>query len=122
MTAALIERLEKAEAGSHELDAAIAKAFGAPAVLTFGHELLGNEYTAPNHAPMVTRSIDAALALAERALPGWGWCMRTDDTGQCFANVFPGSPNVDRIYFDVYAASHPLALCVAILKAKVAQQ
>jgi hypothetical protein len=43
--------------------------------------------------------------------------MGTDDTGQCFANVFPGCPNIDRIYFDVYATTHPLALCAAILKA-----
>jgi hypothetical protein len=127
----LIKRLKEAEVGSAELSAHVIKAALAPAETWVaqspfnGAWLIYERREKPrlwepggslrNLSP--TESLDAALALAERVLPGWGWCMRTDDTGQCFANVFPKCPNTDRIYFDVYAATPALALCAAILKA-----
>ena len=126
----LIERLEAAEVGNGELSALVMQSLVVPGGAVRQSPFNGAwcvydglrlwEQRGGWHRPEgwpTTTSLDAALALAERVLPGWGWCIRTDDTGQCFANVFPKCPNTDRIYFDVYAATHPLALCIAILKA-----
>lgn len=107
----LIARLEAAEVGARELDH-----------LIFMHTApmeVSSHWSPNDRMTLYTTSLDAALALAERVLPGWGWCMRTDETGQCFANVFPGNPNIDRIFYDAYAATHPIALCIAILRAKI---
>lgn len=53
----LIEKLEGAEVGSRELDCAIWTATGG--------------WDGVDHPPAFTTSLDAALALAERVLPGW---------------------------------------------------
>lgn len=118
----VIELLKSASDGGRDLEIAIGQELG-----LIDADLV---YTMPDGTrcsrgncdpwPSWTQSIDRALNLVERVLPGWGWCMRTDSDGTCFANVFPGEPNIDRIYYDIYAATHPLALCAAVLKARTA--
>lgn len=67
----LLERVEGATGPDREIDKAISKA------------LLGETSMAP-----LTRSIDCAVELCERVLPGWGWsvcrCCVSDD-----ARVWP---------------------------------
>lgn len=86
----LIKRLEEAEAGGRELDAAIAVLIGGffavksrlnPAVPDYGYFDAEGAPVLPGHGgdqmvPRYTTSLDAALALAERVLPGWHWDVR----------------------------------------------
>lgn len=106
----LIARLEAAEVGSRELDWDVSEALGVWRTETIMRA------TAP-----WTTSLDAALALAERVLPDYWWLVRSneDDTG-FFANlgVNGTNPNMGAQCFPVFAASAPLALCIAILRAK----
>lgn len=100
MLADLIERLEKLEGPDRETDQAIDLFFnptasvwspkwwsGAPnEFLIWGSEEAGDlDY---RHIDDLTSSLDAAIALVERVLPGWGWrvatCSVSDD-----AWVFP---------------------------------
>lgn len=104
----LIERLEAAEGGSRELDWSISDAFG--------------ERHGGNVCPIYTTSLDAALALAERALPGYFWeiqiCPYTTTVQGALESWNEGlaAPDVGGVYAD--ARTPALALCIAILKAK----
>jgi hypothetical protein len=66
----LIARVEAATEGSSELNCKIALALGTAWTETLDRPGFKGEYMRGDHGP-VTRSLDAALALAERALPGW---------------------------------------------------
>lgn len=123
----LIKRLEEAEAGSRKLDALIAKEMGWSVhnarrnglwVIPFG------EYETCDPDAMFrlgdyTTSLDAALALAERVLPGWGWEISHDD---CIGNYYAW---VVKDFYLRGPQEHlrgiqetpALALCIAILKA-----
>lgn len=78
---ALIARLEAAEAGSRELDAAVWAASNGYEL--FEHDGAGWRYRMKpddimrhertGYISPYTTSLDAALALAERVLPGWAW-------------------------------------------------
>ena len=69
---------------------------------------------APSSALRVTQSLDAALALAERVLPGWVYMLVNDYCDYFRAElVRPESSVVKAV-----AETMPLALCIAILKAK----
>jgi hypothetical protein len=97
----LIKRLEEAEAGSRELDTCIANHFDT------------------NDTPHVTTSLDAALALAERVLPGARWMMVQQPVGWgavplLFDGVAWDCPNDPG---ETVHALLPLALCIATLKA-----
>lgn len=131
MTAApLIARLEDAETGSRELDALVdALLFGGRSSKTFTNKTPGGSlrrsYSAgtvflnenPEHnggnvctgyhrkAPTYTTSLDAALALAERVLPGDGWKM-----------LYAGLMNW-RAHTPSGLQRLPLLVCAAILKA-----
>lgn len=59
-------------------------------------------------------SIDAALALVERVLPGWDWEIELDEHG---AAVFL---RPDRVHAD--GETVPLAILAALLKALIAQE
>lgn len=110
----LIERLEAAEVGSRELDAAIWYAL----IETCGgkpdKDMIGRW-------PDYTTSLDAALALAERVLPGWHWELDNVGGSPYAANL---TNPVGRFLIcgdtEVYstAPTPALALCIAILKAK----
>lgn len=125
---ALIARLEAAEVGSRELDAEICILFqyggpnseGAVNVRTDSNwegDLLfeqgGDECCNP--IPPVTTSLDAALALAARVLPGWS-CSAIKGQGGCEAYVWPHA----EAFADVQGKSSTpaLAICIAILRAK----
>jgi hypothetical protein len=132
MTTPLITRLEEAAEGSRELDCRVAawlmtlsgpvefhvvgpptyeheRYFCAPAGMDWiGYDLL-------NSAPAYTRSLDAALALASRVLPGlYMWNVEYDDEPT-------GTPASARVYAKTdgrgYAATPAIAMCIAILKA-----
>ena len=119
---ALIARLEAAETGSAELDYLIDEALSEWRNIGGGfavHKVTGErrrnsfDYTAP-----VTTSLDAALALAERVLPGCGWSVSMDDRMGWYQSdigkdhyLFAGEPSRS------LARTPALALCIAILKA-----
>lgn len=140
---ALIARLEAAGVGSRELDGAVWYAIHEPDV---EHGCLHVEQT--EQGPMevltcelgskyadcvgnYTTSLDAALALAERVLPGCGWdvasktphiqaCLDPELGEPCakhphWAMVTVGHVGTRR-YHD--GATPALALCIAILRAK----
>lgn len=135
MSGALIARLEAAEKGSRELDAMIWAHFQPEAIkITGWNEPYGDtsgrtqvEFTLPPrrtryvtdrrgsyvHAEPVTTSIDAALSLAERVLPGMP------------CELFRNSPTEWGFHFadqdTCYAPTPALALCAAILRAKEPQ-
>lgn len=135
---ALIARLEAAEVGSRELDAAIciaANYVGAHQDFTpenlrladdadeddswLDYEVAGDDCT--DTTPKLTTSLDAALALAERVLPLWcavaEWTPSNDHPSGnkgCASVHLLGGGGSGRV-----AAKTPaLALCIAILRAK----
>jgi hypothetical protein len=103
----LIKRMEEAEAGSRELD--IALAMETTHVYGFDSEREIDAYPHP------TTSIDDALALAERVLPRlYMWNVEFDDEPTA-------TPASAKVYAEQdgrgYAATPALALCIAVLKA-----
>jgi hypothetical protein len=109
--AGLIERLEAAEAGSRELDRAVWSA------LEFDHD------GEPTKCPAYTTSLDAALALAERVLPGWGFVLSTGAAGQpAWAQAYPEPVDEDICRDATAAGTRPLAVCLSILKATAAAE
>lgn len=123
----LIARLEDAEVGSRELDAEIAAAldgwsgFGLRTSQIEGRPRGSDRFSTPPH---YTTSLDAALALVERVLPGW-WPGFQKNRGSLERKRWaawldgPHHSGVDAI--EVSAATAPLALCIALLKALEAQ-
>lgn len=76
----LLERVEKAEGPDRELDVLIAQAIAKPTTMLNGLTFDGAVAAYPNDlagiaqnwpVPTYTASLDAALALVERVLPGW---------------------------------------------------
>jgi len=125
---AIIARLEAAEAGSRELDAHVevaARAFEAAKTgLAREHwavwranssGIIGDDATQYASEP-VTTSLDAALALAERVLPGKEWMLvKSTEGGETSFHALIGPDSLGRAG---EAASAALALCIAILRAK----
>lgn len=107
----ILERLEAASEGSRKLDYAIK------------HWLETNtddEYWKLRVAADWTTSIDAALALAERVLPGWGFFLRKDKDGCNCGLVYP-----EASFVTPGCGTSPtpaLALCIAILRARQAAE
>lgn len=98
----LLERVKAATGPDRELDGALAEAFGWRQI-TVDHGLrLTREWLRPDGFPLpvgtmadppfFTASLDAALALVERALPGWSWAggntRRDDNKGGCWAVLY----------------------------------
>ncbi len=119
---ALIARLEAAEAGSRELDVAIARSlgWGVHNARRFGLWVVPfGEYDTCDPDDMFelgefTTSLDAALALAERVLPGWSWEIYT---AYQIKGLMKYGCNLDE-QDTAYAFTPALALCIAILRAK----
>ena len=119
----LITRLREAKEGSRELDAEIIELLANQAYADDGEQAAYALFDASSgelEAPPVTTDLSAAVALAERVLPGWHWSIRKKSTEPDF---FEGmvtqaawSYAADR--FKVSHDSAPLALCLAILTAK----
>lgn len=112
----LIDRLSKLDGPDREVDAEISIHFGAKPNMKLGHELLGNYRVVPNTFPAYTASVDAAIALAERVLPGanvligWGQTKETKPWARIGV-----TPSHDATCFNL-----AIALCIAILRAKEA--
>lgn len=122
-TKGLIERLEAAEVGSRELDWLIADLFAYPE--PWPQSALWPPFAAGSRfdksIPAYTTSLDAALSLAERVLPGQARAMGDmafDPPGLPWATIWTtgGDPK-----FNAHAATPALALCIAILKAHEAR-
>jgi hypothetical protein len=89
----LLERVKAATGPDREIDGDLAEAFDdapshLPRVTDVGRSWLWAEFVEPDswetwEAPEYTASIDAALALVERVVPGWCWrigtCHVSDD-------------------------------------------
>jgi hypothetical protein len=114
----LIKRLEKAEAGSRELDFAIMAHFGYTDISDPRDAVecwRGPDGKSHFANATFSRSLDAALALAERVLPGlYMWNVEFDDEPT-------STPASAKVYAkrdgQGYAATAALALCIAILNA-----
>ena len=140
MTPGLIERLEAAGEWSRELDAEIAvwSAYrGAVRIVDAREESIfrhqpgwcrdANDISilAPNY----TTSLDAALALAERVLPGWEfgtYISRPDVHGNRQTKIEARrwqdvAPEYAFACASSSARTPALALCIAILKARATQ-
>ena len=103
----LIARLEAAEIGSRELDAAIYDAIDSPAIKI--------KTTLDYDFPAYTTSLDAALTLVPEGL-AWGVADRKDKS-----KPLAICGHADNPMTETYAATPALALCIAALKARVAQ-
>lgn len=154
----LIERLKTADAGSREMDASVTVALhldcrkGLPDDHESLREVRPDDQCAPGTywfvcrsgmslrtAEPVTTSIDAALALFAKVLPGWEWLARSDDDCGAFVNLtrWDFAPRLDTATttrgrtlihssdptnggrgVPIFARAAPLALCAAILIAK----
>lgn len=102
----LMARLEGASEGSRELD--ISLALETTHVYGFDSEREIDAYPHP------TTSIDDALTLAERVLPGWDFIVgRTNGGLTIHAQVGPGEMQ--------FGNTPALALCIAVLRAKEPQ-
>ena len=116
----LIARLEAAEAGSRELDSRIVYALDLaphgfwriPGVEHGTWAAAGNTTWV---APHYSTSLDAAMALAERVLPGWEG--EIDFGRRGFACLHPEQPYPAHLEYNAEASTPALALCAAILRA-----
>lgn len=125
----LIDRLSKLEGPDREVDAQIYIQFNIPAEragrIDYAHGMVGwwpkdGPYVSAVTVPAYTASVDEAIALAERVLPGWHWSIYdTDGVGRCNAQMerpdFTGAED-----FDGTGATPAIALCIALLRAKEA--
>jgi hypothetical protein len=108
----VIARLEKAEGPDRGIDGAIAMALGLMPS--------GDRYTA---------SIDAAIALVERMLPGWRWSIGTElaedfKTTEYGGNIYPFEQPFPA-ELDTYGysqANAPIAILLALFRALDAQE
>jgi len=127
MTSDLITRLSKLDAPDREVDAQIEVAVRRIEAARSGlaEEYWANWQASPDgtvydphtrySSQPFTASVDAAIALAERVLPGWGWL-----TQNC------GSPKAivvkDDDIYETQAATPAIALLIALLRAKEASK
>jgi len=139
----LISRVEAAKGPDREIDAAIwqlvlpddyRKARGMASGLwpKNGDREAEERAWASRAARPFSRSLDAAIALCERVLPGWLWEMRQDETRGYFARV--ESPDFDCVTWEAgdkittdilagrdanaFAPTPALALCLALSTAR----
>lgn len=117
----LIEKLEGGETGSRELDWLIADATGHP---SFARKIEGiwppfmERSRADKDVPAYSTSLDAALALAERVLPGARVMVERFHDGKGWTMV-QCDPESAKIMTD--GNTPALALCIAILRATQAE-
>jgi hypothetical protein len=111
----LIERLEKSTGPDADLDTDIMVTLGRWP----GRDWWSYDYQ--KHTPAhLTSSIDAALTTFSRTLPGWRGSIQFGNFGGPVNAYVCADETVDDVM-----ASHPvpaIALCIAILKAKQAQE
>lgn len=118
----LIERLEKAEAGSRELSDEVLKLLGYKCVSEENPPWYTSVLMEPNgdfpchwqDRPCPTTSLDAALALVPE---GWAALASTEGNASVWQRDIHGRM---RAAHQAGASTPALALCIAILKAKAA--
>jgi len=125
----LIPRLSKLDAPDREVDAEIDRAFG---LLVDIYPLSGpmTDYPEPvgyTETRHYTASIDAAIALAERVLPGWYWGITQGDDGEDAmefqGNVWPSvQPYPAELEQYGYHKLPAVSLLIALLRAKEASK
>jgi len=105
MTSDLITRLSKLDAPDREMDGEIWR------------YLMSGEPRAVLHGPIpkLTASVDAAIALAARVLPGWNW-LRPE------RNIMAVHHEDHSITFFAVGATPAIALLIALLRAKEASK
>lgn len=138
----LIGQLEAAEVGSRELDGAIHRSMFPDDLIMTDPGSVGSVWRRPKREPIgsypelpgltiaecmgvspYTESMDAALALAERVLPKetfWEVSHNAVINGQRMyhADVFPPYQSGEATFWG-YGPHPALALCIAILRAKM---
>ena len=129
----LLDRLKAAEVGSRELDAEIAVLFGVDGAVSVVSPLADSIFSeVPGwcldacdrsvRAPEITTSLDAALALAKRVLPGLCWSVGQNVHHKLWIayglHILPDG-EVETVGLDS-APTPALALCIAILTASAA--
>jgi hypothetical protein len=114
----LLTALQSAERGSRELDALVEKTLGL-AITTDRTGLAmagdGTRYRVPHY----TTSTDAALALVERVCPGWWPAVAQVGPGKWSADIY--DPSDTGSQSPAHAPTPPLALVIALVKAKEAR-
>lgn len=120
----LIAKLEDAEIGSRELDAEICLLLVPTEAQPNGcwsYRPSKDRMVDSVHPRPVTTSLDAALALAERKVPGMRWAVGYDGDCPCFAqmqNPIRSSEHFAHPFRLTEIGNTPaLALCLAILRA-----
>lgn len=114
----LIEKLEGADVGSVELDARIYSHLNCTLMSRRA------DYKPRRRWPdgsvtlqrKVTTSLDAALALAERVLPGWAWDVARESSGLYRAGLY--KPKSSFMVAVSEKSTPALALCAAVLRAQ----
>lgn len=137
---ALLSRLEAAQGADRELDAALWLVFTPGATrrtLHVPHWKKPYEIDETRDAtgrlivvPAVTASIDAALALVERVLPGWDWSVHSHPKRQgephfqdAWAGVrAPPKGPVSGVLHEANGYTPALALLIALVQAKIAME
>lgn len=113
---ALRGRLRAASGSDRELDIAVGGLWPNPP-FNVSDKVFRN---AKPVCPFFTASIDAALALCERKLPGWGFVLTTNDDGgflfELCRNNTPGAGP------DCEAPTAPLAILLALLEAMIGKE
>lgn len=128
----LLERLEKATGPDRELDIAIAqllpidgwKVDDDGTAFAFGDMGDGEGWFPVGTCPPVTSSIDDALALARRVLPGWTvGGLHQGDNKLWTAELREGhATSYNRVVIEPRSGGTtlPLAVCISVLKASAA--
>lgn len=113
--------VENAANGYSELDEHVLRACGAEKVPNnFGRHRWRIHEVGIHLAPEMTRvtqSIDAALSLREEILPGWDFKLLRCDATLWTSTDAVLQEKLPRVEVDAAAATLPLAICAAILKA-----
>lgn len=126
----LITRLSKLDAPDREVDAEIYILFNIPAEragrIDYSNGMVGwwpkdGPYVSAVTVPAFTASVDAAIALAERVLPGWAPSVGQNMHHQYWYATLSKATDADPVGI---AAQHPtsgaIALVIALLRAKEA--
>lgn len=119
----LAERLEKATGPDREIDLDLmVLGWGGPRERYLTDEL---GRLAFGDQRQFTSSLDAAVALCERVLPGWGVEVLASDRDNWRAAVWPWissrGTRDERGFNYSYAPTPALALCLAVVRAKLAE-
>lgn len=119
----LLSKLQKAGEGSRELDVAVfcatndgwsvGRGYLSGAVACGPH----GERHGANDLGRYTTSIDAAVALIERKLPGWSWGVSGALGPKCDGLLYEPGPGGFQRKVKSSAAKPAVALCIALLNA-----